>query len=221
MDTKDRKQFYLNSKYKYTEKQEMKVSTMSQSSSCNYLYELMFLTKNVTNWESFLNDKQINILKLYLSHKNINDVARMLDLPYTSIHSALFGTNIKNEQGIFGRLKKIYSLLKNKKLNEIGEVLLKRQEKVEDIRLNTHTIDLKEDLLKFINAIPDYKDFLTERQAEVVDLFLKHKKYSIVDSLLGTSSWSILYGKTKINPKGVYGNLKKVYDKRFSNKEEN
>lgn len=212
MDKNDRKQIYKHVSHKNYEKQESAISTMSKNIICNYLEEIIFLTNNIPNWDIYLNEKQVKILKLFITYKNISDTAILMNLPYGTIYSALFGSSIKDEQGIYGKLKKIYSVINenNKNVNSLGKVIIEHNETIKKNRNNN--IDHKEQLYKFVDAIPNWKDYLTNSQIEVLELYIEHKSCSKVDEILGkNSTWSILYGKTKLNPKGIYGKLEKIY----------
>lgn len=215
MNKNIRKQIYSRTKYDNLNKEEAKVSLMSQSLSCNYLPEIIFLTKEVPNWKLYLNDKQVKILELYIGHKNIGDVSRLLNIKYASVYSAIYGSSTKDEQGIFGRLKKIYAKInKNNNTDDLGKILKARQKAIDNIKESTKNINHKERIMFFAKEIPNYGEYLTNRQLEIFNLFLEHRSYSKVDKIIGSQScWSTLYGSCKLNPKGVYRRLEKAYDK--------
>lgn len=216
MNIDDRRKAYKQYSERYFEKEENGASTISKSNSCNYMAEMMFLIKQIPDWHIYLNEKQILITKMFLNYKNISDISKIMNLSYGTIYSALFGSTIKDEQGIYGKLKKVY-ILTNKYNNErgsIGETLVNKNNVINEMKNNNESLDVKKQLFKYINGIENWRDYLTQQQIEVVELYLKHKSCSKVDKILGKhSTWGILYGKTKNNPKGIYKKLEIVYNK--------
>lgn len=213
MNINDRKRTYKQYSENYFEKEENKVSTMSKNNYCNFTTEMIFLIKNIPDWHIYLTEKQVLITKMFLNYKNIGDIAKITNLPYGTIYSMLFGSTVKDEQGIYSKLKKVYILSNryNKERGSIGETLIHKNNVINN---NNKSIDIKEQLFKYINGIDNWRDYLTQQQIEVVELYLEHKSCSKVDKILGKrSTWCILYGKTKNNPKGIYKKLETVYNK--------
>lgn len=216
MNIDDRRKAYKKYSENYFEKEENEVNTISKNNSCNYVSEMLFLIKNIPDWHIYLNEKQVFITKMFINYKNVSDISKIMNLSYGTIYSALFGSTIKDEQGIYGKLKKVYSLTNkyNKKSGSIGETIINKNNVINEIKNNNESIDFKEQLFKYIDGIENWKDYLTEQQIQVVELYLEHKSCSKVDKILGKkSTWGILYGKTKTNPKGIYKKLQIVYNK--------
>lgn len=204
MNIENRRKLYQRCVEDNYEQQELKMS--SANNSCNYMMELFYLIKNIPNWEIYLNEKQIIITKLFITYKNVSDIAKITNISYGSIYSALFGSSIKDEQGIYGQLKKVHSLNNKHKVEKgsLGDVLASNMAVVDN------SINLKENLIKYAKLLPNYKDFLTKNQSDVLDLYLEHLSCSKVDNILGKKvAWTTLYGKTKKNPGGVYKILQK------------
>ncbi len=219
MSLNERLKKYDNYVCHQLEKESNEVNEIDKNKKCNYYQEVYFLTSNIDNWEQYFNDYQIKILKLFLSYKNIADVANLLNKQYGSIYSAIFGTASKSQCGIFGKLKKIYSLKQgtpNK--NVISQSVINRNN---ELNKSIHQRpNHKSLLLKYIDSIPNWEQYLTERQLEITKLFIIYKSYSKVDGITGTQScWGILYGQSFVNCKGVFKRLQKQYYKLYNSYE--
>jgi hypothetical protein len=80
---------------------------------CKYEGELVDLIEKIPNWESYLTEKQLDTVKLYLSLRNSSDVGKQLGLSGGGAYNILFGTvkNNRVEGGVLKKLKNAYATL--------------------------------------------------------------------------------------------------------------
>ena len=81
-------------------------------------------------------------------------------------------------------------------------------------KLDKKVIDDGMYFVKLTQTIPNWKTYLTKKQLEVVDHYLKSMSTSEVDiklNLVEGTTYHRLFGKGSPKDKGAFGTLKKVY----------
>lgn len=119
MSLQQRKNLYGKAVVDNGERNLKELRIKSNDYFCKYEIELIELTNNIPNWESYLTDQQVKILKLYLNYRNVSDVTHELGWQGNSVYNILFGNYQKGKDYEMkgGILKKLRSV--NEKLIKI------------------------------------------------------------------------------------------------------
>lgn len=78
---------------------------------CKHEDELIKLVETVPNWQSYLTDKQLKIVELYINFRNTSAVDTHLSLTNGVTYHTLFGS-MKDNQKVGGVLKKLQNAQK-------------------------------------------------------------------------------------------------------------
>lgn len=114
----DRSNFYRNFSISLDELDQEKFRHESKDKISKYESKLKSLVDKIVLWETYLSEKQVNIVKMFLSSKNASMVDDYLKLPKGTSWHILFGE--QGENGVLGKLikveEKLYKLsIDNKK----------------------------------------------------------------------------------------------------------
>ena len=110
MGTKE--DFYRNFSINFREQEHEKFRHEIKDTTSKYEYQLLNLIKKVPLWETHLNERQTEIVKMFITTKNASMVDEYLKLSTGTAWHTLFGK--QGNSGVLGKLKKI-----DKKLNEL------------------------------------------------------------------------------------------------------
>lgn len=118
-----RKKYYQQSIIDAHKRSLMKARIEFNDSFCKDEEKLIELTEKLPNWQSYLTEKQLKILQLYISYRNTSAIDNQLKLTNGVSYHTLFGNN-KNgknvEGGVLKKLSKVYEIylkIQNKKKN--------------------------------------------------------------------------------------------------------
>lgn len=125
--------------------------------------ELIRLTKKVFDWQKYLTQKQIEAVNLYLQSYEVQWVASKLNISESAARTRLFGD--KKTKGAIDKLKEIE---KNYEKIEVKEL----ENNLKESKVHKKTNEKIDLILKYVNEIPDYNQYLTARQNQVLKLFL-------------------------------------------------
>lgn len=109
----DRKEFYKNFSINFRNNEHEKFRHEIKDSVSKYEYQLERLVNQVPMWETLFNDKQNNIVKMFLNVKNASLVDDYLKLAKGTSWHTLFGENGKG--GVLGKLYRANEILKKQK----------------------------------------------------------------------------------------------------------
>lgn len=101
--------FYKNFSINFRNNEYEKFRRDIKDTSSKYEDELIKYTNRVPYWETYLNDNQTKITKMFLNTKNASMIDTYLKLPKGTTWHILFSNHGKN--GVLGKLKKVYNKL--------------------------------------------------------------------------------------------------------------
>lgn len=97
MSIEERKNIYRQAAVEINNRTLRKIRIESNDYFCKYETELVELTEKIPNWETYLTDQQIEIVKLYLNLRNVSDVTRKLGWKGNGVYNVLFGNYSKGK----------------------------------------------------------------------------------------------------------------------------
>jgi hypothetical protein len=108
-----RKAIYRKAADVINERNLQKFRVETKDYFCKYETELIDLTNKIANWQTYLTDKQLKILQLYLSYRNTSAVDNLLGITNGTTYRTLFGSIKNNQQigGVFKKLRNVYNTL--------------------------------------------------------------------------------------------------------------
>lgn len=181
--------------------------------------KLLQLIQMIPNWETYLTSKQLEVMKCYIKCLNASEVDYQLKLNSGTTQQRLFGSS--TSKGALGRLEEIVKIFENQGYFEKQKKVAKNQPQRKQIISDKTKEGIKE-LLKIINDMPEYEQYLTENQKIKLFEFLRLKSikgcarhFDVEETTFRQS----LLGRNKND--GILGKLRKIYyEKTINNWEE-
>jgi hypothetical protein len=114
MSLEQRKNVYRQAGVAMGERTLKKFRLETNDYFCKHETELIDLTEKIPNWETYLTDRQVEIVKLYLNFRNVSDVTRKLGWRGNGVYNVLFGNYGKEREikgGVLKKLRAVYQKL--------------------------------------------------------------------------------------------------------------
>jgi hypothetical protein len=181
--------------------------------------KLLQLTQMIPNWETYLTPKQLEVIQCYIKCLNASEVDYQLKLNSGTTQQRLFGSS--TSKGALGRLEEIVKIFEKQGYFEKQKKVIKNQSQRKQI-ISDKTKEGIRELLKIINDMPEYEQYLTESQKTKLFEFLRLKSIKVCAKHFGieeTTFRQSLLGRNKND--GILGKLRKAYyDKTVNNWDE-
>ena len=113
-----RRAIYSRSAVAINQRELSKFRAETNDYFCRHEEELMALIQKIPNWQTYLTDKQLQVVQLYVSNPNTCAIDTQLKLANGVSWHTLFGT-VKDNKSTGGVLKKLKSV--QKKLDDIAK----------------------------------------------------------------------------------------------------